>query len=275
MKMAAMLRPNKGKGLGSLLKLHRDGSFGEVSIGPSYWQPSEKMPVSQAGISVAINYLTLGVPALSANSTGRGGARNRADRESQALSARHIGNLLAAANHAEAIGLPLNRMITVHWQTAGIPLEAMAKATGRFTDLLGKAVARHGHATAWLWVHESGAGKGGHCHLLVHLPPHIIPAMTAAQRRWIKAITGQPYRKRTILSKPIGGILAAEARNPDLHAANLAAALSYVLKGADAGAAAQFNLSRLEPGGRIIGRRCSTSENIGAAARKAGGVNGQ
>jgi len=34
-------------------------------------------------------------------------------------------------------------------------------------------------------------------------------------------------------------------------------------------AASQFGLERLEPGGRIIGKRCGTSQNIGAKARKA------
>src|SRR5262249_42400838 len=57
---------------------------------------------------------------------------------------------------------------------------------------------------------------------------------------------------------------------PDLHAINLQAALSYVLKGAGEAAAAKFNLERLEPGGRVIGKRCGTSQNIGAQARKDG-----
>jgi UDP-N-acetyl-D-mannosaminuronate dehydrogenase len=45
--------------------------------------------------------------------------------------------------------------------------------------------------------------------------------------------------------------------------------LGYVLKGASPEAASQFALKRLEPGGRVIGKRCGTSQNIGAKARKA------
>ena len=71
-----------------------------------------------------------------------------------------------------------------------------------------------------------------------------------------------------IHSKPIGGRLGLEAGNPDLHEINLEAALAYVLKGASSEAASQFGLERLEPGGRIIGKRCGTSQNIGAKARK-------
>jgi hypothetical protein len=254
---------------GGALKLHRDCGFGEVSNAPLQPQSPANPPIVRTGTALAINYLTSGVAALSACSTGRGGARNRADRESHALTAAQIGNLKAAERHAEKIGLPFTRMISIHWQAAGVPLAGMAKATGRFTDLMAKALARHGSSTAWLWAHESGEGKGGHCHLLAHVPADLVPVITGLQRGWLRRITGQPYRARVIHSNPIGGRLGLEAGNPDLHAANLDAALAYVLKGASPDAASQFALERLEPGGRVIGKRCGTSQNIGAKARKA------
>ena len=112
----------------------------------------------------------------------------------------------------------------------------MAKATYHFTDLLTKALARHGSRTAWLWTHENvpgnGDDKGGHCHLLAHVPAALVSIVTALQRGWLRRITGQPYRARVIHSKPIGGRLGLETGNPDLHAVNLEAALAYVLKGA-------------------------------------------
>ena len=52
------------------------------------------------------------------------------------------------------------------------------------------------------------------------------------------------------------------------HSVNLNAAIAYVLKGANQKAASEFGLSALKPGGRIIGKRCGTSQNIGAKARK-------
>ncbi|NML94968.1 hypothetical protein [Novosphingobium olei] len=260
---------------GSALKLHRDCGFGGVSIAPLHPQSPANPPVARTGTALAINYLTSGVAALSASTNGRGGARNRADRESHALTAAQIGNLKAAERHAEKIGLPFTRMISIHWQAAGVPLAGMAKATYRFTDLLTKALARHGSRTAWLWTHENVPGnthdKGGHCHLLIHVPADLVPIVTALQRGWLRRITGQPYRARVIHSKPIGGRLGLETGNPDLHAINLGAALTYVLKGASHDAAQQFNLERLEPGGRVIGKRCGTSQNIGAKARKTKG----
>ena len=251
------------------LKLHPNPFFGEVSKRARRRQSRAGPTIPQTGTGVAVKYLNLGVAALFACSTGRGGARNRADRESHALSAAHVANLTAAARHAGAIKLPLNRMVTIHWEAAGVPLAGMAKATGRFLDLLTKWLARQKSRTAWLWVHEGGDGKGGHCHLLAHVPPECVKALTGQLRGWLGRITGNPYLRRVIHSKPIGGRLGLERGNPDVHAINLEAALSYVLKGASPEAASQFALERLEPGGRVIGKRCGTSQNIGAKARKA------
>ncbi|SMQ68896.1 hypothetical protein SAMN06297468_1168 [Altererythrobacter xiamenensis] len=149
-----------------------------------------------------------------------------------------------------------------------MPLEAMTNATGRFVDLMSKMLWRHGSMTSWLWVHENGVGKGAHCHLLAHVPAAQVQRLGKLQKGWLRRISGKPYRRGVIHSKPIGGRLGLEAGNPDLHAVNLEAALAYVLKGASPEAASQFGLERLEPGGCIIGKRCGTSQNIGAKARK-------
>lgn len=271
MMTAPMLRTQESARHGGTFETSPFCGFGEVSIAAAPFDDGGKAAHPKTGTELAINYLTSGVAALFACSAGRGGARNRADRESHALTALQVGNLKAAARHAEKIGLPFTRMISIHWQAAGVPLEGMAKATGRFTDLMAKALARHGSRTAWLWTHENGEGKGGHCHLLVHVPAGLVPVVMGLQRGWLRRITGQPYRARVIRSKPIGGRLGLEAGNADLHAINLEGALAYVLKGASPEAASRFGLERLEPGGRIIGKRCGTSQNIGAKARKAKG----
>ena len=209
------------------------------------------------------------VSSLVPGTKARGGARNSASRESHAMTVAQIANLIAAERHAREIGLPFTRMVTIHWEAADVGLPDMAKATGHFTDLMAKALARHGCGTAWLWVHENGDGKGGHCHLLAHVPANLVPALTGLQRGWLRRITGKPYRAKVIKSEPIGGRLGLELGNPDLHLANLEAALAYVLKGASLEAASRFGLARMEPGGRVIGKRCGTSQNIGAKARRA------
>ena len=243
---------------------------GEVSKAPLEPQSIANPPIQQVGTAVAINYLTLGVAGHLPCSTNKGGARNRADRTSDALTKAQIANLTAAERHSRTIGLPFTRMITIHWQAAGVALADMVKATGRFLDLMTKALARHDSKTAWLWTLENGDRKGGHCHLLVHVPAALVSLLTKLQKGWLKRICGRDYVKSVIHSKPIGGRLGLEKGNPELHAINLAVALGYVLKGADAKAAEQFGLERLEAGGRIVGKRCGTSQNIGVKARKQG-----
>lgn len=271
---AAMPKPLNSARHGSALKLHRGATFGEVSIAPLQPHSPANQPIAETGTVLAINYLTSGVAALSAGGTGRGGARNRADRESHALTAAQIANLKAAERHAHKIGLPFTRMISIHWQAAEVPLAGMAKATGRFTDLMAKALSRHGRRTAWLWTHENVPGtghtKGGHCHLIAHIPPDLVPVITALQRGWLRRITGQPYRARVIYSKPIGGRLGLETGNADLHAVNLQSAFAYLCKGAPQAVLDAAGIDRThEPAGRVIGKRCGTSQNIGAKARMA------
>jgi hypothetical protein len=275
---------------GHALKLHRSSGFGEVSIHGTEPKTPDDTGLRQIGTLIAISNSALGVAAnfviepggserahwerCSERTAGeqqrqrRGGARNRADRVSFGLTPSQVANLRAAAAHAELIGLPFNRMTTVHWEAAGVPLEAMARATGRFTDLFSKALTRHSSRTAWAWVHESGDGMGGHCHLLAHVPPALATIVSRRQRSWLRRITGRPYRPRAILTKPIGGLLGLESGNPDLHAVNLTAALNYLTKGIDPKAADGCNIVRLEPGGRVIGKRCGMSQNIGPKARK-------
>src|SRR4029078_7652317 len=108
------------------MKLHRRASFGEVTIAPLPLQLSANPPIVGTGTELAITYLTLGGAPVSAARRGRGGARNSADRESDALTAAQIGNLKAATRHAQTIGLPFPRMISIHWQAAGVPLASMA-----------------------------------------------------------------------------------------------------------------------------------------------------
>jgi hypothetical protein len=255
---------------GGALKLHRNPLFGEVSNNQPRPVFPANAPIAGNGTAVAISYLTLSVPPYLSCFTGRGGKRNHADRESHALTAAQVANLQAAAHFAKAIGLPLTRMVSINWQDAGIPLADMAKATGRFTDLLTKAIARHGSATAWVWAHEYGFCKRGHVHLLVHVPAKLIARLTGLQLRWLRRITGKPYIATVIESRPVGGRLRLEIGNPELYFVNMEAALGYVCKGAPQTVLDSLHIDRAhKPGGRIIGKRCSTSQNIGAKARKA------
>lgn len=103
--------------------------------------------------------------------------------------------------------------------------------------------------------------------MLAHVPAALAPIATALQQGRLLRITGRAYRALVNHSKPIGGRLGIEKGNPDLLFANSKAALAYVLKGAAPEAASLFGLERLEPGGRVIGKRYGTSQNIAAKVR--------
>jgi hypothetical protein len=253
------------------LKLHRSSGLGEVSTSSVRPQSEANPPKNENGTTPAVSNLSHGEAAFSIPRSGRGGSRLRRDRASYALTSSQTANLIAATAHAQVIGLTFTRMVTIHWQAAGLPLSELPSATGRFVDLLTKTLARHGSRTAWLWTHEnkSQRDKGGHCHLLIHVPANLVRVVNRLQRRWLRSITGRPYRRGTICSRPVGGRLGIEKHSPDLHAANLDTALGYLLKGATLETALKFSLRRVEPGGLIIGKRCSTSQNIGLSARNA------
>ena len=174
MNVAAVIKPHSSAHHGGSFETSPNPKNGEVSNAPPIPQTPHKLPNFGTGTAVAVNYLRLGVAGHLPCSTGRGGARNRADRTSDALTEAQIANLKAAERHSRAIGLPFNRMITIHWQAAGVGLADMVKATGRFLDLLTKALARHKSKTAWLWTLENGDRKGGHCHLLIHVPAALV-----------------------------------------------------------------------------------------------------
>ena len=250
------------------LKLHRDAGFGEVSSAtrPPFYPENARFLASGTGL--AINKLHLGVAAESAVAARKhGGARNFGDRVSDRLSAAQIANLIAAAGHAQTIGRPFTHMTTIHWEAAGIRPNGVTKATGRYLDLLSKALTRLGGSTSWIWVQENGPGKGAHVHILVHIPGSLSNRVMRKQIGWLKRITDTTYRKRVIKTVALGRRLGLETSNPPLFAANAEATLAYVLKGASDEAAKAFGLVKLDGGGRVVGKRCGVSQNIGAKAR--------
>lgn len=257
------------------LKLHRFAHFGEVSSCDDMRTSPEKPPLSAVGTVRAKFNLVSSVPVDSSGQPAKhGGARNRSDRTSDHLTIKQVENIIGAAGFANEIGLALNRMLTIHWQQAGLVVDDIVKATGRFCDLLAKALGRHRHETAIIWVQENGfrkcgGPKGGHIHLLAHIPAAMVKRIDRLKFGWLRSITGQSYTKGVILSRPVGGKLGIEITNELLHFENLSVAVGYLVKGASQMAAAQFGLSRLEAGGVCIGKRCSVSQNIGEAARVA------
>jgi hypothetical protein len=158
--------------------------------------------------------------------------------------------------------------VTVHWEAAGVPDCHSAKATAAFLTLARDWLRKCGKPFAWAWVRENGYAKGSHVHILMHCPPELARAFSGMQRRWLRRVTGRPYRARVIRTARIGGSLRAAETNRAVYAENLAAVVAYVLKGASQEAAGKLGLVRLVCGGRVIGKRAATSHNIGRTARE-------
>lgn len=215
-----------------------------------------------------------------------GGRRNTATRTSSSLSLNQASRIIQAAQFAAAIGLPFNRHVTIHWEQARVPDCRAAWATGRFLKMAGDWIAKRGGRIAWAWVRENGDCKGSHVHILLHMPSHLITGKNGSglagdntarkhrarlgnmPRRWLRSITGKPYRAGTIKTGRIGGTAGAVLSAPAAYQENLAAVVGYILKGASSVAAQALGLERLEAGGTVIGKRAATSQNVGRAARE-------
>lgn len=200
-----------------------------------------------------------------------GGARNRADRSSVYLSLGQVNGMIEAANFAERIGLAFNRHWTVHYEMAGIAEHDGTSFVGGLLALLGKHVRRAGGKSAGLWARENGDGKGGHVHILLHLPRGM--TLRNRSRSWIKAAGGNP-KLRVSFVRTIRGCEAgsssdelSEAVKGQVRDANRRAVLAYLIKGASVETGRALGLPRHGEGGMVVGKRAGWSENIGAAAR--------
>jgi hypothetical protein len=193
-----------------------------------------------------------------------GGARNRADRLRDHLTLAKARAIIAAAFRSQTIGMPFTRFVTVHWQAAGVGDDRAAWATGRLIKLASDWAASKGGRILWAWVreHDTGDGsKGSHVHILLHCPDGF--PIGRMWRRWLRRITGQPYRRNTIKSLSIGGSLRAASTSPELYAINLDAVLAYVCKGVHSADGVALGLPHNEPGGLIIGKRAAWSQCLG------------
>jgi hypothetical protein len=197
-----------------------------------------------------------------------GGRRNRRDRVSYALPLAKARAIIGAAYRARAIGLPFNRHVTVHWTALGLTDADAAEATGRLAKLAADWLRTKGQqfACAWVREHDIGDGsKGSHVHILLHCPDTL--PIGRMWLRWLRTVSGRPYRRGGVHTTRIGGTLNCHRSNPASYDANLDAVLAYIAKGVSPADAATLGLPKQQVGGCIIGKRAGSSQNIGAKSR--------
>lgn len=218
-----------------------------------------RLPAAEAGTPLAIYTSSKSGTACCNAAAVRswGGARNRADRVTYGLSAKQVADTIDAAATAWAIGLPLTRHITIHWERAGVPDDRAAAATGALLKLASQFLQKRGHRFAYLWVRENDDGdgsKGSHVHILAHIPLAAASAFTGMQRRWLRRVTGRIYRAGVIRTTRIGRTLRAATATPEAYGGNLASVVAYLVKGASDGVAGGA--------GRVVGKRSGRSQNV-------------
>ena len=199
---------------------------------------------------------------------GAPGARNSAARTSQFLSLMQCQGLIASAEHAERIGLHFNRQWTIHYERAGIGEHEATRFIGRLLKLASDCARRHKSKVAAMWVRENGDGKGGHVHILLHLPRSI--TLRNLTFRWIKTAGGQPVR-RVSKVRTIGGMWAIVDVGGARYRTNADAVLTYLLKAAGDETGKALALHRCCEGGPSVGKRAGWTQNIGLAARSSFG----
>jgi len=194
-----------------------------------------------------------------------GGARNSASRTSWHLTLAQCRSLLAAAGHAERIGLRFNRHWTVHYQDAGIAEADAARFIGRLLKLAGDYARTHEGRLVAVWVREAGEGKGGHVHILLHLRADL--PLKGRTRRWVRLAGGRCVKGVSVV-RSIGGRLQSADSGSEHYAHNLAMVRSYLLKGAAHQAGKALGLRRYGENGFVVGKRCGWTQNVGRAARQ-------
>lgn len=185
------------------------------------------------------------------------------------------------AERAYAMGLPFNRLVTIHWEAMGLDDAGAAHATQALICKAKDWLRDRGVRFASAWVRENDAGdgsKGSHLHWLVHVPDNHRAAFLRAVARFACDVAGIPARVAGgVHSRPVGAV-GLEGRNLDAYRLNLAHALAYLSKQSDQFARASigayarrvypaFDVARLPElhAGRVTGKRAGISRLLARA----------
>ena len=193
----------------------------------------------------------------------RPGKANTRPRASRRISLRQASNIMEAIKFAREIGRPLIAHATIHWSCtkAGDDPDGrrFAKVREGFDKWLQRAGIPGGLSCVWVRERRSGGlAEVEHSHMLFHLPhpfrtgrkyDQIVYALERLIDRHGEANYLDCTLKLTFPSNPNG---------------------VYLLKGGGQDVWRKYGVTSIwrGPQGVIMGKRCGTSENLGATARK-------
>jgi hypothetical protein len=200
--------------------------------------------------------MTAALPAIARPVAHRRGVTKR-------LTLPQATNLMAAVTFAREIGTPLNAHATIHWVGTEAGDDPNGERFAKVREGLDKWLKRHGvpGGLTAIWVRErlsGGSAEVVHCHMLFHLAHPLFRGKRQNQvrgtlERLIDRHGNGNYADYTLkLTFPF---------NPNGV---------YLLKGGGPDVWRRFGVPNSWRGsqGRIDGKRCGTTQNIGAASRQ-------
>ena len=189
---------------------------------------------------------TLGRPRYRPNGTDR-------------LTLAQADKLFEAVVFASENGLHLRGHLTVHWSLTMAFDDNKGKRAALVREGLKKVLHRRGIPWCGVWVRECKAQTNvTHDHLLFHLPPQLCTG-TALQDLELSILR--------LVGRHGGGLTHRDAVKLTLYLQG--ADGRYLLKGGGREVWVKYNLpsSWRRMQGRIFGKRCGVTQNIGPAAR--------
>ncbi len=178
------------------------------------------------------------------------GSRRR--KRSEFVTGKQAKNLLEALEFARQMRLRLNVSVDIFWLMFLKSTDDRTRIA-RCQERLSKWCKRHDFPLTWIWVREIGNHGGSHVHILMHVPPWLMESgeFQSALERVLEP-EGGPSHEQAINYEPAYDPLGK---------------LRYMLKGLPPKDGKQLGV-RTKPQGEIEGKRCGTTENIGASARR-------
>jgi hypothetical protein len=196
----------------------------------------------------------------------------KSHRTSDYLTAVHVDGIHLAIEHAELIGQPLNAFLTVHWGKWSSPIEKLGpfevttqRRQGRLLICIRHWLVRRGARLTCVWALEA-QHVGVHSHILIHIPRRKLAAFTREIPRWLGVGVLPRDQWRQFNSKTYTQAVGEDGIWRLDRIYNLVGLERYILKGAQ-GARLGGGIKYV-PQGRIVGKRCGFSNNIGPAARE-------
>jgi len=204
---------------------------------------------------------------------------NSSERVSSSLSIANVRAIASAAEVAVLGGTPFSIYLTIDWEKMGITSSFQAKI-GRFLKLFGDYFRRkYKVPRVYLWVLESKPHVGVHCHILLHLPWHLLPEFKKRRLKWIKACGAKVVRggaKYEAISYPTESAfsLYAQTEETQRHLRSVDTIVCYMVKGVDR--RTFYRVLQLDsilddawsPQGTIQGKRVGFSQSLGTRTRR-------